>query len=154
MSVQYLVDGYNAIYRISDFLKNSLEESRKSLISFIERTRPQGSSKNLVTVVFDGKPGMISGMRSNSVKIIFTERTNADEKIKRIVDQAKIKKNIVVVTDDKEIQFYVCQLGAKKMSIEQFFIKKEANGPVDSRRVSHVQEHEINQELKDVWLKE
>ena len=85
----------------------SLEEGRQGLISFIERQRPQGSARNQVTVVFDGKPGMYGFPVVGEVSVVFTEYETADDLIKYKVEEARNKKEIVVVTDDKQLLLYV-----------------------------------------------
>ncbi|MDP8264991.1 MAG: NYN domain-containing protein [Candidatus Aceula lacicola] len=155
MSVHYLIDGYNAVHRIPNLLKDSLQESRNNLVGFIENNRPQGSVKNLVTIVFDGQPGIAAHVYGLIPKVLFSENETADEAIKRIVEKSDLKKNIVVVTGDKEIQFYVRQLGAKVLSVEDFFLRKLDNKrKVDFHKpIANTEEYRINQELKEVWLK-
>ena len=87
---------------------------------FIERCRPQGSLNNKVTVVFDGNEDIFGGMESATVKILFSRGEEADDKIKRIVAQAKNPKDIIVVTDDRDIQYAVRALRAKVSSVQSF----------------------------------
>ncbi|MDD3375007.1 MAG: NYN domain-containing protein [Candidatus Omnitrophica bacterium] len=154
MSVHYLIDGYNAVYQIPNLLRGSLQESRESLVRLVEQDCPQGSSRNLVTIVFDGQPGVGINAYAVAPKILFTENETADEAIKKIVERADLKKNIIVVTDDKEIQFYVRQFGAKVLAVKDFFLRKPGKKKKDFQRsITNTEECQINQELKKVWLK-
>ena len=129
---------------------NRLEDQRNFLVRFIENDRPQGSVKNRVTIVFDGKSEFTSWTQS-SVEIIFSKDESADDKIERIVSEAKNKKNMVIVTNDRDIQYAVRALGAQVKSVQQFLGKK-----IKIKKASGVPENiqsEITLELKNVWLK-
>ena len=141
----------------------TFEKAREGLIKLIELRQPQGSFRNKITVVFDGKPG-IWNVRS-SVEVIFTYEKSADERIKDAVEQARNKKEIVVVTNDREIQYAVRSSGAKVLSVEDFGLKleqpakKTAAGrgndkePREARKyIPTVTEFKINEEMKKVWL--
>ena len=54
MSLHYLLDGYNVIHQMPDLNRPALEDQRRALVHFLETRRPQGSSRNRVTIVFDG----------------------------------------------------------------------------------------------------
>jgi predicted RNA-binding protein with PIN domain len=68
-------------------------------------------------------------------------------------------KNIVVVSDDKEIKFFIRSLGSKVMSIEEFMQTKEKAREALKQKelikpeLNYTQVHQINEELKKIWLK-
>ena len=99
MSLIYLLDGYNIIKRIPRLAQEKLEDSRASLIHFIEINRPQGSLNNTVTIVFDGQPGMIGQSGSEMVRVVFSRGESADDCIKKMVLSSKNSKRMVVVTE-------------------------------------------------------
>ena len=118
---------------------------------------------------FDGQGGFGLGEDiSNTVRCTFSRNETADDKIKRFVSQAKNKKCIVVVTNDREIQYFVKALGAKVLSVEKFWSKTEysENGlnkvpkkkdkaePACQKRISRTTASKINSELENVWLKD
>ena len=105
-----------------------LEDRRRRLIRFIEQYTPQGSPNNRVTVVFDGDLEVFGGMTSSSVKVLFSRGESADDKIKRIVAQAQNSKNIIVVSDDRDIQYAVRALGAKVSGVRMFLDKTKVFG--------------------------
>lgn len=149
---------------LQDSLK--LEEQRQQLIRAIEIHRPQGSLRNKVTVVFDGKHGIYGGHTSASVNIVFSHDEPADEVIKRMVDEAKNKKVICVVTDDKGICSAVRTGGADILSVDDFMkrlgitsspARKRSSGKKvqdrTTKNISNTAEYKINKEFKDIWLK-
>lgn len=171
MSIHYLLDGYNIIHRMPSALRQkTLEEQRRTLIDFIERHRPQGSLNNQVTVVFDGNEDIFGGMDSKTVKIFFSLRESADDKIKKIVARSKNPKDIIVVTDDRDIQYAVRALRARVSSTESFLNKakgseqrsaeagkslgrhKKGFSRETPKYIPKTEEARINSELGKIWL--
>ena len=134
-----------------------------------------------MTVVFDGKDvrhpfgdGEISpndeviwrkffGSHANSgVKAIFSKGQSADDLIKKMVEQSQTKKNLVVVSNDKDIKLYVRALGASVLSVQEFTMTPEKKIKQKSARlpqasegkyVSLTQQDKINKELERIWIK-
>ena len=141
-----------------------LEDKRDDLIRFIEIHRPQGSFNNTVTIVFDGQPGMWGQPKSSEVKIIFSSGESADDYIKRAVSGAVHKKNIVVVTNDRDIKLYVRSQGARVKSVDEFLgrVNVSASGKKraakssevtqDSKHISKTLEYKITTEFEQIWL--
>lgn len=167
MSLHYLLDGYNILHQMPIELRGKLEDQRHQLIQWIENHRPQGSIKNSVTIVFDGQSGIYGGDRNfPSVKVIFSQDESADEKIKSLVAQASNKKNIIVVTNDRDIQYAVKASGAKVMPVEEFLAladkrhlrsaqnsSKHSMEKESSSKVSTSMEYKITSEMEQIWLK-
>lgn len=162
MSVHYLLDGYNILHQMPLFDTFSLEDKREAMLQWIERARPQGSLKNKVTVVFDGKFGIVGRTPSSFVEVVFSQDESADEKIKSILARIQNRKNTVVVTNDRAIQYAVRALGAKFLSVKEFLshakespAKKSSStqGQTEARKVTDVTAYQITAELKEIWLK-
>ena len=163
MSLHFVLDGYNIIKQIPDLAKLKLEEGRESLFRVLEQDRPQGSMKNKVTVVFDGQANIGGFQRGSFLEIIFSCDESADDKIKKIVSHHENKKNVTVVTDDKEIKFYVRALGAKVISVDGFLnqikshrdetyrLKKKISQR-ERKTISRSLEYKINAEFEEIWL--
>ncbi len=164
MSLHYLIDGYNAIYKIPWLTKLALADARDALVHFIERERLQGSLKNKVTVIFDGQTGLFQDKKRSFVRVIFSENESADDCIKEILDRASHCSTMAVVTEDREIQIYARRLGAKVLTIRDFFGHSEQKGVSTKKKIKRTEiegtariskslEHQINTELKKFWLK-
>lgn len=160
MSLHFIIDGYNLIRQTRVLDRIKLEDSRAALVRFLNVYKPQGSSNNHVTIVFDGKEvGFFSRAVSN-IEIIFTRNESADEKIKKLVEKSKNPKNVVVVTNDREVQFAVRQLGARVKKVEDFlkkFIepkgaKREARQIDDKIDLTPIDAAKITDELRKLWL--
>lgn len=161
MSLHYLLDGYNILHQIPGDLPGKLDDQRRFLIELIETRKPFGSSKNNVTIYFDGRPGRDGRIENTSVQVVFTESVSADDRIKEFVENALHKKNVVVITDDRDIQYSVRPKGAKVLKVKDFLSKlrskpgrskgkKESKS--HSKYVSKTTESEINKELEGIWL--
>lgn len=178
MSLHYLLDGYNIIHQMPSSDAQRLEDRRHQLVRFIELRRPQGSSRNPVTIVFDGKAGHWSGPDASGVKVVFTEGEIADTRIVRMVSQAPNKKSVVVVTDDREVQYAARALGAQVSGVQEFLGrvlkssakmrggppstslakggKKESGSSQDrgsqEKYISQTLAHTITSEFEKIWL--
>ena len=130
----------------------------------IELRRPQGSLRNSITVVFDGKTDVWGHESSNAVRVIFSRHESADDKIKHLVAEAEHKKEIVVVTDDREVQYWVRSIGAGILRVKDFLPKlnlRDARPKTPpayrtaketKKNISYSLEHKITKEFEHIWL--
>jgi len=161
MSLQYIIDGYNLInHQLFTTRHKKTKDSRIALLELIRLKKLAGSSKNKITVVFDGYSDIQVSKEfdTNNIDVIFSGDRTADERIKRIVEGSAIPKNIRVVSDDKEIKFFVKSCGAEVLSIEEFMKPdKDLLKPQEEEslkpELTYEQMHRINQELRKIWLK-
>jgi len=158
MSIHYVIDGYNIIKHRLFKEKDNLNESRIALASLIEDKRLCGGEKNKVTIVFDGSSAKFCAKSPAYCEFIFTENESADQRIKRLVADANNPKEITVVSDDKEIIFFIVALGAKPLGVDEFLGKEEKKFPKareesSERKLTYTEMSKINAELKKLWLK-
>lgn len=134
-------------------------------MELIRTKKLTGSRRNKVIVVFDGYPEYSQLKEIGpDIDVVFSRKVSADQRIKELVENCENAKNTIVVSDDKEIKFYVKSSGARAISVEEFI------GPAKSRHskdketrsleddllkqgLSYSQMHKLNQELKKIWLK-
>jgi predicted RNA-binding protein with PIN domain len=159
----YLLDGYNITKQIEILLGKELKQQRDWLIETLIKAKPQGSYKNKVIVVFDGKYELSSGedfrkLDYYNIKVIFASFSSADDEIKKLVEKAKNKKEIIVVTDDKEIIRYVRYYGAKVESVKDFLCRIEKSKEQKNLKISQYKfdipsesVEEINKEMKKYY---
>ncbi|MBI5415982.1 MAG: NYN domain-containing protein [Candidatus Omnitrophica bacterium] len=143
-------------------VRSRLEDQRQQLIQWIESSAPQGSSRNMVTIVFDGRSDVWSSAAgTSSVRVVFAQGESADDKIVRMVEEAEHRKNVVVVTDDRALQYAVRARGAGVSSVAGFAGKpRPARGqagtpprkPEAGKNISKTLEYKITSELARVWL--
>lgn len=162
MSLQYVIDGYNIInHPLFSSAPRTSHGPQTSLVLFIQGKRLTGSSKNKLDVVFDGYPPRQWGeeVAGDNLRIIFSRKTSADEKIKMIVEESANRRNIIVVSDDKEVRFMAKSQGARCLGVSEFIgAKEKAKLQNDSalgdseEKVNYSQMAKINQELSRRWL--
>jgi predicted RNA-binding protein with PIN domain len=156
MSLHYIVDGYNALMRSGIFPQKQLKEARAAFTSYLEHHRPQGSNRNRMTVVFDGASGVTGSQEDQASGVVFTSGESADDKIKQMVEQSARPKDVVVVTDDRDLGIFVRRCGARVMPVCEFLNKSVISEmPVspDKGAVNIVEREKITEELRRVWLK-
>ena len=90
---------------------------------------------------------------------MFSRTKEADELIKRIVEDSACPRNIVVVSDDKEVQLTSRFLHAQICSVQEFICgNKENKAAADAKlaavdfKLSYADMQKINAELKKKWL--
>lgn len=125
-------------------------------MKFIITRNLTGSRKNKVILVCDGYPKSPPLKEDGGFfEVIFSREDNADNRIKRIIEGSAQPKNIVVVSDDREIKFFVRSCGAVSMGVEEFLgedgnLRKNED---DSTKATYSQMESINKELRGLWLK-
>ena len=162
MSLHYLLDGYNIIPQMLLSAQKKLEDQRQELIQWVESCRPQGSSCNTVTVVFDGRSDVWGPSAPSLVRVVFTQGESADEKIIALVEETGHKKNIVVVTDDRSLQYAARALGAKVSGVRAFLGRGKVPAgmagtlkrPDAGKHISKTLEHKITSEMTKIWLED
>lgn len=159
MSLHFIIDGYNLIKQTPGLNKSSLELSRASLIQFIKASRPQGSHNNRVTVVFDSQSNdsmSWPAYQDSGVRIIFSQGMSADEKIKELVESAPDPKNIVVVTNDRDIQSCARSFRARVKTVQEFTRVFKTfpldDSPENRPKLSAESAMRITEEMKRLWL--
>ncbi|MCM8791967.1 MAG: NYN domain-containing protein [Candidatus Omnitrophica bacterium] len=159
MPLCYILDGYNII-KNSEFNKvKTLKDQRYALIRMIQEKKPFGSKNSKITIVFDGKSDVLGHplLSVQNIEVIFTQNESADEWIKRRISKARSADQMVVVTDDKEILFFIRSYSAKAMKVEDFLRKlkpKEIPQEFTKPELSFSEINRINEELRKIWLKE
>ncbi len=162
MSLQYIIDAYNIINHPQfNHCARKSHNIQSSLADFIRLNRLSGSIKNKVILVFDGYPPHGEKMpEDEGLVCVFSRMIEADEVIKRIVEESGQPRNIIVISDDKGVQSAVRYLSAKISGVEDFICGKKSERKFDANcrqrqddKISYSKMQAINEELKKKWLK-
>src|SRR3989338_5784204 len=158
MSLHFILDGYNILLRSRQFNRFSdsdeMSGARQKLIQFLERERPQGSVRNRVTIVFDGRADVIGdwrGVSHQGIRVIFTEGESADDRILKLIEGEKEPSQTVIVTDDRELSYRARQSRAKTSSVNEFLEKRKLKETPCSD-LNPDEAMKITQELAKRWL--
>ena len=132
-------------------------EQRLILVRDIEQRRPQGGGRNRVTLVFDGRPGPVAPIQSSAVQVVFSMDRSADDRIRELVQQAKHVRQVIVVTDDRALQYSVRAAGARVLTVGEFLARLRGGGkqasPSRGKNLTQGEMERINRELEERWLK-
>jgi len=121
------------------------------------RQRKSSSPNNKFWIVFDGYPDQsLDNADKGSIMVIFSRKESADARIMKLVELIPNPKNVVVVSDDKEIGLFARSCRANHESVEDFLsfqdkITRAKNG-IPEEEITYTQKQKINEELKKLWL--
>jgi predicted RNA-binding protein with PIN domain len=122
----YLVDGNNVMAQRVGWHRDKAKARRRlmdELARFAQGVRVR------VAVVFDGAPEQHFADGSSykgAVRVFYSERgSNADERIKRMVEATRERRTLIVVTSDRELADYVRRCGAPVLRSGEFRRKME-----------------------------
>lgn len=152
--LHFIVDGYNLIKRNNQLKKLELKSARQKSIEILQKIQGNLSSRNKITIVFDGIDKVYSSVSQTSVKVVFSRQEDADTLIKRMVEKESYPSRIVVVTADKAIIYYIKRRGARAMEPEKFLKKFLREKPLEREeniKIDYKSSQEINQELIEFW---
>ncbi len=161
MSLQYIIDAFNLInHPAFKPVSRSVLNIQHALVDFIRLNRLTGSKNNALVLVFDGYPPPAEDIpHQNGLLCLFSRRQEADELIKKIIQDSASPKNIVVVSDDKEVQLTSRFLHAQICNVQEFICgKKNSQSAADTKlaavdfKLSYTKMQKINAELRKKWL--
>ena len=118
--MSYLVDGNNVMGQRVGWHRDKAGARRRLLSELARLVRAAGVS---VEVVFDGAPEehFPDGAYFMGVRVFYAERgSNADERIKRLVEASRERRTLKVVTSDRALAAYVRQCGAQVVRSGEF----------------------------------
>jgi predicted RNA-binding protein with PIN domain len=118
--VSYLVDGNNVMGQRVGWHRDKAGARRRLLSELARLARAAGVT---VEVVFDGAPEehFPDGAYFMNVRVFYAERgSNADERIKRLVEASRERRTLKVVTSDRDLAAYVRQCGAQVVRSGEF----------------------------------
>jgi predicted RNA-binding protein with PIN domain len=118
--MSYLIDGNNVMAQRVGWHKDKAG-ARRGLLD--ELARFAAAKRVRVTVVFDGAPADFfpDGASYRGVRIHYAARgSNADERIKSLVEAARERRTLKVVTSDRALAAYVRQCGVEVIRSGEF----------------------------------
>jgi predicted RNA-binding protein with PIN domain len=116
----YLVDGNNVMAQRVGWHRDK-PGARRALLDALARFAEVKGAR--VTVVFDGGPEQhfADGSSYRGVRVFYAERgSNADERIKALVEATRERRTLLVVTSDRALSDYVRRCGARVLRAGEF----------------------------------
>ncbi|HKS26919.1 MAG TPA: NYN domain-containing protein [Pyrinomonadaceae bacterium] len=118
--MSYLVDGNNVMAQRLGWHRDKGAARRRLLDELAEFARIK---RVRVAVVFDGAPEEFfkDGSSYRGVRVFYAERgSNADERIKQMVEASRERRTLIVVTSDRALSVYVQRCGAQTLRSGEF----------------------------------
>jgi predicted RNA-binding protein with PIN domain len=132
--MSYLIDGNNVMAQRVGWHKDKAG-ARRTLLDSLARFA--GARGVRLAVVFDGAPAQHFGDGSSyrGVRVFYAERgSNADERIKQLVEASRERRTLIVVTSDRALSDYVRRCGAHTLRSGEFRRRlEEATAAVSSQ---------------------
>ncbi|HEY9404007.1 MAG TPA: NYN domain-containing protein [Pyrinomonadaceae bacterium] len=124
--MSYLVDGNNVMGQRVGWHRDK-PKARRELLDELARFALR--KKVRVSVVFDGAPDkhFADGSSYRGVRVYYAARgSDADERIKTLVEQSRERRTLRVVTSDRALAEYVRRCGAQVLRAGEFRRRMEA----------------------------
>src|SRR5437763_3001329 len=149
--MSYLIDGNNVMAQRVGWHRDK-PKARRGLMDELARFAQERRVR--VAVVFDGAPEKHfadGASYKGVVRVFYAERgSNADERIKQMVEQSCERRTLVVVTSDRALADYVRRCGARVVRSGEFR-KRMEEAAVDTSH-QDADEPSVNGELND-WMR-
>ena len=144
----YLVDGNNVMAQRVGWHRDK-PKARRGLMDELARFAQVRQVR--VTVVFDGAPEEFfrDGASYRGVRLFYSERgSNADERIKQLVEQSRERRTLIVVTSDRALSDYVRRCGARVMRSGEFRKRMEESAASNLNSDEPAVEGELNEWMR------
>ena len=115
----YIIDGNNLIGKINFLHKiqqKDKQHSREKLAFMIDNFFHEKKAK--ITIHFDGFKNL--PIKLNQAKIVYSDSKSADDMIKKQIELANNRKNLVVITSDNNIQEFARVCSCSIIKSEEF----------------------------------
>lgn len=116
---KYIIDGNNLIGKIkllSNLQKKDKQASREKLAHLVDRYF--ANKKIEVILNFDGFANQKISV--SKVRLVYSDKISADDKIKKQIEAEKNKRNIIVISSDNNVREFAKVCGCEVISSEDF----------------------------------
>lgn len=143
--MSYLIDGNNVMGQRVGWHKDR-QRARRELLA--ELARFASAKRVRVSVVFDGAPDehFAEGSSYKGVRVFYAARgSDADERIKALVESSRERRTLLVVTSDRALVEYVRRCGAQVIRAGEFrrrMEEAEAAGAKENADAPPIEESE------------
>lgn len=144
----YIIDGNNLIGKISELKKLQITNKQESRERLVDILNTYFSKKKIkISLHFDGYEN--TPLRILHGKIYYSNKLQADNLIRKEIDNSQSKRLIILVTSDLSLAEYGKVNGCKVISSDEFYkeIKKSEQINEEEERINQIKR------MKDEFLK-
>lgn len=147
----YIIDGNNLIGKVEvlyKLQKKNKQMSREKAAFLIDNYFIQKNYKG--TLHFDGFENL--PIKTNKVKIVYSGKYTADEKIKKEIEDSNIRTRLVIVTADSNIIEFAKVCGCKTLQSDTFgkLIMSRDSKEEEQKRIDEINNNDEFKRLFDV----
>ena len=145
----YIIDGNNLIGKIASLqkLQKKNKQSSRDKLAFILESYFLGKPNNKISLHYDGFPGQ--SIKIQNIRIIYSGKKTADDEIKYQIEQEKNRRNLIVVSSDRNLKDFASVCGCDWMSCEDFAKAVMNRSPDDEEKKR--QDELSNDEFKKLF---
>ena len=128
----FILDGHNIIFKDNGLKGRVSADPAYAFNKLIFRCQRLISGKSIkCTVFFDGTPPgeIITGIKN--VQVTFSYNRSADNLIKSLIARSKNPRNLIIVSDDAEIQRFARVHSCELQSVKRFLTETFRSGAAD-----------------------
>jgi predicted RNA-binding protein with PIN domain len=151
--MSYLVDGNNVMAQRVGWHRDK-DGARRALLD--ELALFARARRATVTVVFDGAPlrHFADGASYRGVRVYYALRgSNADERIKALVENSRERRTLLVVTSDRALADYVRRCGAQVVRAGEFRQRMEETARIAAQSPEPATDEPVNDQNMDHWMR-
>lgn len=150
--MSYLIDGNNVMAQRVGWHR----DKRAARLRLLDEVAAFAQAKRVkVAVVFDGAPEefFADGSSYKGVRLFYAERgSNADERIKQLVEASRERRTLIVVTSDRALSDYVRRCGAQTVRSGEFRARLDERARRSASSTAEKEHAPSGDELKS-WLR-
>lgn len=147
-----IIDGYNYIGAIGDISLSDIDKEEKLVHKM---SSVAAIIKNKITIVFDGQKNSIyregAKYKKGNINVIISSYNNsADDVIKKMINKSDHKRDLTIISSDREVYSYAIKKGSKAIHCREFEKQLQKDNLKKEKETPHkLSVHEI-----EYWLKE
>jgi len=131
--IHYILDGHNILHQDPGVKRTLSSDPSHAINGLISRShRFIAGKSNKCTICFDGHPPGDINTNIKNIQVTFSYNRDADSLIKSLIARSNNPKNIVVISDDTEIQRFARVHSCGIISTSQFLNQRRFGPEQDS----------------------
>jgi predicted RNA-binding protein with PIN domain len=130
----YIIDGNNLIGKIGALqkLQKKNKQSSREKLAFILESYFLGRQNTKISLHYDGFAGQ--SINVQNIRIIYSGKKTADDEIKSQIEQEQNRRNLIIVSSDRNLKDFASVCGCDWISCEDFFREILSRSPDDEEK--------------------
>ncbi len=145
----FVLDGHNILFKDAGSKSALSSDPSRTLNRLVTRCKRIVAGKNnKCSIIFDGSPPGDIISNTDNVQVTFSYDRSADSLIKSLIARSKNPRNLVVISDDVEIQKFARAHSCRIQSVRQFLNQILQPGAADESEKTDADDLSIEEWLR------